>query len=81
MSEHRDEAPDDAPERDDAPDDRPEAAEAGPGGTPPRDGAAPERTRPSLTSQVRRRRTDQAFFLRLRDAIAQNHRALERLGT
>jgi hypothetical protein len=42
---------------------------------------APDRTRPSLTSQVRRRRADQAFFLRLRDAIQQNHRALERLGT
>ena len=37
--------------------------------------------RPSLTSQVRHRRSDQAFFLRLRDAIQQNHRALERLGT
>jgi hypothetical protein len=36
---------------------------------------------PSLTTQVRRRRADQAFFLRLRDAIQQNHRALERLGT
>ncbi len=37
--------------------------------------------RPSLTTQVRRRRTDQQFFLRLRDAIQQNHKALERLGT
>jgi hypothetical protein len=37
--------------------------------------------RPSLTAQVRRRRADQAFFLRLRDAIHQNHRALERIGT
>jgi hypothetical protein len=46
-------------------------------GSPP----APEHTRPSLTTQVRRRRADQAFFLRLRDAIQQNHRALERLGT
>jgi hypothetical protein len=46
-------------------------------GSPPE----PDRTRPSLTSQVRRRRADQAFFLRLRDAIQQNHRALERLGT
>jgi hypothetical protein len=36
---------------------------------------------PSLTTQVRRRRTDQDFFLRLRDAIQQNHKALERLGT
>jgi hypothetical protein len=53
--------------------------EAGPGFPP--DGGAPDRTRPSLTSQVRRRRADQAFFLRLRDAIQQNHRALERLGT
>jgi len=37
--------------------------------------------RPSLTTQVRRRRADQAFFLRLRDAIHQNHKALERMGT
>ena len=37
--------------------------------------------RPTLTAQVRRRRADQAFFLRLRDAIHQNHRALERIGT
>jgi hypothetical protein len=42
---------------------------------------APDDTRPSLTTQVRRRRADQKFFLRLRDAMAQNHRALERLGT
>jgi hypothetical protein len=41
----------------------------------------PEEARPTLTTLVRRRRADQAFFLRLRDAIAQNHRALERLGT
>ena len=40
-----------------------------------------EDPRPSLTAQVRRRRTDQQFFLRLRDAIQQNHKALERLGT
>jgi hypothetical protein len=44
--------------------------------TPDQDGK-----RPSLTAQVRRRRADQAFFLRLRDAIHQNHRALERIGT
>ena len=37
--------------------------------------------RPSLTTQVRRRRADQEFFLRLRDAIQQNHKALERMGT
>jgi hypothetical protein len=37
--------------------------------------------RTTLTAQVRRRRTDQQFFLRLRDAMEQNHRALERLGT
>jgi hypothetical protein len=37
--------------------------------------------RPSLTAAVRRRRTDQEFFLRLRHAIHQNHKALERLGT
>jgi hypothetical protein len=45
------------------------------------DGVAADRARPSLTTQVRRRRADQAFFLRLRDAMQQNHRALERLGT
>jgi hypothetical protein len=43
--------------------------------------SAPEHNRPSLTTQVRRRRADEAFFLRLRDTIQQNHRALERLGT
>jgi hypothetical protein len=53
----------------------------GPGTDPPPDPAAPDRTGPSLTTQVRRRRTDQAFFLRLRDTIQQNHRALERIGT
>jgi hypothetical protein len=36
--------------------------------------------RPSLNSAVLRRRSDWDFFLRLRDAIQQNHRALERLG-
>jgi hypothetical protein len=40
-----------------------------------------EAARPSLTVEVKRRRTDQEFFLRLRDAIQQNHKALERLGT
>jgi hypothetical protein len=35
---------------------------------------------PSLNAAVRRRRADQDFFLRLRHAIQQNHRALERLG-
>jgi hypothetical protein len=44
-------------------------------------GAAPDDRRPNLTTQVRRRRADEQFFLRLRDAIQQNHRALERLGT
>jgi len=56
--------------------------DAGPPSGP--DGVAPDAARPmqpSLTTQVRRRRADQAFFLRLRDAIQQNHRALERLGT
>ena len=52
-----------------------------PGPGPQSAPSAPDRTRPSLTVQVRRRRTDQAFFLRLRDAIQQNHRALERIGT
>jgi hypothetical protein len=49
-----------------------------------REEAAPgwdENPRPSLTVQVKRRRTDQQFFLRLRDAIQQNHKALERMGT
>ncbi len=41
----------------------------------------PEQARPSLTTLVRRRRADQAFFLRLRDAMQQNRKALERLGT
>ena len=36
--------------------------------------------RPTLNSSVLRRRADQAFYLRIRDAIVQNHRALERLG-
>lgn len=54
-------------------DDEGEGDEAAPGGS--------ENPRPSLTAQVRRRRTDQQFFLRLRDAIQQNHKALERLGT
>ncbi len=36
--------------------------------------------RPTLNSSVIRRRADQAFYLRIRDAIIQNHRALERLG-
>lgn len=50
-----------------------------PAGTPAT--GSPDEKRPSLTTEVRRRRADQAFFLRLRDAIQQNHRALERLGT
>jgi hypothetical protein len=36
--------------------------------------------RPTLNAAVVRRRADQAFFLRIRDAMAQNRRALERLG-
>ena len=36
--------------------------------------------RPSLNAAVLRRRADRDFYLRLRDAIQQNHRALERLG-
>jgi hypothetical protein len=59
--------------------------EAGSEGVAPSEGAAPsagnEESRPSLTTQVRRRRADQGFFLRLRDAIQQNHKALERMGT
>jgi hypothetical protein len=48
-------------------------------GTAPTDEGADKA--PSLTTAVRRRRTDQEFFFRLRDAIQQNHKALERLGT
>jgi hypothetical protein len=59
------------------------AQDQGPQGAPaaPDTPGTSDHTRPSLTTQVRQRRADQAFFLRLRDAIAQNHRALERLGT
>jgi hypothetical protein len=39
-----------------------------------------EGRRPTLNAAVRRRRADQDFYLRLRDAMAQNQRALERLG-
>jgi hypothetical protein len=35
--------------------------------------------RPTLTAAVRRRRADQAFFLRLAGTIAQNQQALDRL--
>jgi hypothetical protein len=69
MNEHAEGAPEDA------------------GPVSPPNGVAPDLTQPTrptqptLTTQVRRRRADQAFFLRLRDAIQQNHRALERLGT
>jgi hypothetical protein len=66
------------------PDRRPERAQTERTETE-RAGSLPARhddfARPSLTTEVRRRRTDQAFFLRLRDAIQQNHKALERLGT
>ena len=62
-----------------------EATGAGRGGNQRRArGGAPtggDDPRPTLTAQVRRRRTDQEFFLRLRDAIQQNHKALERMGT
>ncbi|HEX3795279.1 MAG TPA: hypothetical protein VHV57_12340 [Acidimicrobiales bacterium] len=44
----------------------------------PRPSGTPQQ--PTLNSQVLRRRADQEFFLRLRDAIQQNHQALERLG-
>jgi hypothetical protein len=54
------------------------AASSGSGAPSSGDASA---VRPTLTAQVWRRRTDQQFFLRLRDAIQQNHRALERLGT
>jgi hypothetical protein len=39
-----------------------------------------ERTRPTLNTAVQRRRADADFFLRVRDAMWQNHRALKRLG-
>jgi hypothetical protein len=39
-----------------------------------------DNARPTLNTAVQRRRADTAFFLRIRDAIWQNHRALERLG-
>jgi hypothetical protein len=58
------------------PDVPPPAGRAVAPGAAERDGG-----RPSLTTAVRRRRTDHAFFLRLRDTIQQNHKALERLGT
>jgi len=41
--------------------------------------AAPARP-PSLDTAVRRRRTDQAFFIRLGQAIAQHEHILERLS-
>jgi hypothetical protein len=52
-------------------------------GTTEKSGSTENRgaARPSLTTQVRRRRADQAFFIRLRDAMHQNHNALERIGT
>jgi hypothetical protein len=43
-------------------------------------GDRPEATRPTLNAAVLRRRADRDFFLRLRDVMQQNHRALERLG-
>ncbi len=36
--------------------------------------------RPTLNTAVLRRRADQAFFLRLRQSMVQNQRALERLA-
>jgi hypothetical protein len=43
-------------------------------------GHAVATTPPSLDTAVRRRRTDQAFFLRLGRAIAQNERVIQRLS-
>jgi hypothetical protein len=63
------------------PDGRPERAQAERPGSRQARLDEQAQARPSLTTEVRRRRTDQAFFLRLRDAIQQNHKALERLGT
>jgi hypothetical protein len=36
--------------------------------------------RPTLNAAVQRRRADRDFFLRIRDAMFQNRRALQRLG-
>jgi len=47
-------------------------------GNGPANGNGP--ARPSLNAAVLRRRADRDFYLRLRDAIQQNHRALQRLG-
>ena len=38
-----------------------------------------EPSRPTLTSLVRRRRADRAFFLRIAGVIRDNERAIERL--
>jgi hypothetical protein len=57
-----------------------EHANGSPGPGPQPQPQPPDARRPNLTVAVRRRRADQEFFLRLRDAMAQNHRALERLG-
>ncbi len=43
-------------------------------------GHAVAATPPSLDTAVRRRRADQAFFLRLGRAIAQNERVIQRLS-
>jgi len=69
MSEHEDESP------------RPSSGPRASSGHGAPGSGAGSGARPTLTAQVARRRTDQQFFLRLRDAIQQNHRALERLGT
>jgi hypothetical protein len=57
--------------------DDPERSETS-NGSGPANGNGP--ARPSLNAAVLRRRADRDFYLRLRDAIQQNHRALQRLG-
>jgi len=63
--------------------DDPERSETSNGSGPANDNG-PARgnlpARPSLNAAVLRRRADRDFYLRLSDAIQQNHRALQRLG-
>jgi hypothetical protein len=49
-------------------------------GDPSQGGQGDDARRPTLNAAVRQRRADPAFYRRLRAAIKQNQRALERLG-
>jgi hypothetical protein len=49
-------------------------------GDPAQDSQGDDARRPTLNAAVRQRRADLAFYRRLRAAITQNQRALERLG-